>query len=138
MQEKIYSMNISGMTEEEINEALSKSLNAIVKGMDLWKEKQQFHKEVTEAFIDILQKRELTIFDVLVKREDNICEIIDMPTKAVEGGQLLEGPIDTEVVRIYNLRSKDAEGNYELLYENEYKKDIKIMLHSERTTIKNP
>jgi hypothetical protein len=138
MQEKTYSMNISGMTEEEINEALSQSLNAIVKGIDLWKEKQQFHKEVTEAFIDILRKRKLTIFDVLVKREDNICEIIDMSAKVVEGGQLLEGPIDTEVVRIYNLRSKDVEGNYELLYENEYKKDIKIMLHSERTTIKNP
>ncbi len=138
MQEKTYSMNISGMTDEELNEALSKSLNAIVKGMDLWKEKQQFHKEVTEAFIDILRKKELTIFDVLVKREDNICEIIDMPTKVVEGGQLLEGSIDTEVVKIYNLRSKDIDGNYELLYENEYKKNIKIMLYSERTTIRNP
>jgi hypothetical protein len=131
-------MNISDMTDDEVNEALSKSLNAIVKGMDLWKEKQQFHKEVTEAFINILREKELTIFDVLVKREDNICEIIDMPTKAVEGGRLLEGPIDTEVVKIYNLRSKDVEGNYELLYENEYKKDIRIMLYSERTTIKNP
>lgn len=138
MHEKTYSMNISDMTDDEINEALSKSLNAIVKGMDLWKEKQQFHKEVTEAFISILREKDLTIFDVLVKREDNICEIIDMPTKAVEGGRLLEGPIDTEVVKIYNLRSKDGEGNYELLYENEYKKDIKIMLYSERTTIKNP
>ncbi len=138
MQEKTYSMNISGMTEEEINEAISKSLNAIVKGMDLWKEKKQFHKEVTEAFIDILRKGDLTIFDVLVKREDNVCEVIDRPAKAVEGGQLLDGPIDREVVRIYNLRSKDSEGNYELLYENEYKKDIKIMLHSDRTTIKNP
>jgi hypothetical protein len=138
MQEKTYSMNISGMTDEEINEALSQSLNAIVKGMDLWQEKLQFHKEVTEAFIDILTKKDLTIFDVLVKREDNICEIIDMPKKVVEGGQLLEGPIDTEVVKIYNLRAKNTEGNYDLLYENEYKKNIKIMLYSERKTIRNP
>jgi len=138
MQEKTYSMNIAGMTDEEIDEALSTSLNAIVKGTDLWKEKQPFHKEVTEALISILRENKLTIFDVWIKREDNICEIIDLPTKVVEGGQLLEGPIDIEVVKIYNLRSKDVEGNYELLYENEYKKDIKIMLYSERTTIKNP
>jgi len=138
MQEKTYSMNIAGMTDEEIDEALSTSLNAIVKGTDLWKEKQPFHKEVTEALISILRENKLTIFDVWIKREDNICEIIDLPTKVVEGGQLLEGPIDIEVVKIYNLRSKDSSGNYKLLYENEFKKDVKIMLYSDRTMIKNP
>jgi hypothetical protein len=138
MQEKTYSMNTSGMTDEEIDEALSQSLNAIVKGTDLWKEKQQFHREVTEALINILRENELTIFDVWIKREDSICEVADMPTKVVEGGQLLEGPIDIEVVKIYNLRSKDSNGNYELLYENEYQKDVKIMLYSDRTMIKNP
>jgi hypothetical protein len=138
MEEKTYSMNIAGMTDEEIDEALSQSLNAIVKGTDLWKEKQQFHEEVTEALISILKENKLTIFDVLIKREDRICEIIDMPPKVVEGGQLLEGPIDIEVVKIYNLRSKDSNGNCELLYENEYKKDLKIMMYSDRTTIRNP
>jgi len=138
MQEKTYSMNIAGMTDEEIDEALSTSLNAIVKGTDLWKEKQPFHKEVTEALISILRENKLTIFDVWIKREDNICEIIDLPTKVVEGGQLLEGPIDIEVVKIYNLRSKDSSGNYKLLYEKEFKKDVKIMLYSDRTMIKNP
>ena len=138
MQEKTYSMNIAGMTDEEIDEALSQSLNAIVKGTDLWKEKKQFHKEVTEALINILRENKLTIFDVWIKREDSICEVADMPTKVVEGGQLLEGPIDIEVVKIYNLRSKDNNGNYELLYENEYQKDVKIMLYSDRTMIKNP
>jgi len=138
MQEKTYSMNIAGMTDEEIDEALSTSLNAIVKGTDLWKEKQPFHKEVTEALISILRENKLTIFDVWIKREDNICEIIDLPTKVVEGGRLLEGPIDIEVVKIYNLRSKDSSGNYKLLYENEFKKDVKIMLYSDRTMIKNP
>ena len=138
MQEKTYSMNIAGMTDEEIDEALSTSLNAIVKGTDLWKEKQPFHKEVTEALISILRENKLTIFDVWIKREDNICEIIDLPTKVVEGGRLLEGPIDIEVVKIYNLRSKDSSGNYKLLYEKEFKKDVKIMLYSDRTMIKNP
>jgi hypothetical protein len=138
MQEKTHSMNITGMTDEEIDEALSKALNAIVKGTDLWKEKQQFHKEVTEALISTLRENKLTIFDVWIKREDNICEIIDVPTKVVEGGLLLEGPIDVEVVKIYNLRSKDSNGNYELLYENEYTKDLKIMLYSDRTIIRNP
>ena len=138
MQEKTYSMNIAGMTDEEIDEALSQSLNAIVKGTDLWKEKRQFHKEVTEALINILRENKLTIFDVWIKREDSICEVADMPTKVVEGGQLLEGPIDIEVVKIYNLRSKDNNGNYELLYENEYQKDVKIMLYSDRTMIRNP
>ncbi|MGZ4925745.1 MAG: hypothetical protein ACXV4B_04760, partial [Halobacteriota archaeon] len=118
MQGETYSMNVSDMTEDEIDEAVSDALHGIVKAMDLWQEKKYFRQEVTNALFNILKRRDLTIFDVLIKRDEKICEILDEPTKDIPEGRVLEGPIDTETVKVYNLRSKDPDGNFELLYDD--------------------
>jgi hypothetical protein len=51
-------------------------------------------------------------------------------------GKVLGGSIDTETIKIYNLRSKDLDGNFELLYEDEFRKDIQMRLYTERKRIK--
>jgi len=136
MQNKTYSMNVSDMSEDEIDEAVSDALHGIVRAMDLWQEKKSFHKKVTEELFDILKRNDLTIFDVLIKRDEKVCEILDGPTKAIPEGKMLEGSIDTETVKVYNLRSKDLNGNFELLYDNEFRKDIQMTLYTERKRIK--
>jgi hypothetical protein len=136
MKGKTYSMNVSDMSEEEIDEAVSDALHGIIKATDLWQEKKSFHQEVTDALFDILRSRNLTIFDVLIKRDEKICEILDEPTKDITEGRVLEGSIDTEAVKVYNLRSKDPDGNFELLYKNEFRKDIQMTLHTERKRLK--
>jgi hypothetical protein len=136
MQGKTYSMNVSDMTEDEIDEAVSDALHGIVKAMDLWQEKRSFRLEVTDALFDILKRRDLTIFDVLVKRDEKVCEILDEPMKDIPEGRVLEGSIDTETVKVYNLRSKDPDGNFELLYDNEFRKNIQMTLNTERKRIK--
>jgi hypothetical protein len=136
MQEKTYSMNVSDMRDDEIDEAVSDALHGIVKATDLWKEKKAFHQEVTDALFDILRRRDLTVFDVLIKRDEKVCEILDAPKKDIPEGKVLEGSIDTETVKIYNLRSKDPNGNFELLYEDEFRKDIQMTLHTKRKRIK--
>jgi len=136
MQEKTYSMNVSDMREGEIDEAVSDALLGIVKSMDLWKEKKSFHQEVTDALFDILRRRDLTIFDVLIKRDEKVCEILDAPKQDISEGKVLEGSIDTETVKIYNLRSKDPNGNFELLYEDKFRKDIQMTLYTKRKRIK--
>jgi hypothetical protein len=136
MGDNTYSMNVSDMSEHEIDEAVSDALHAIVKAIDLWQEKKPFHQEVTEALFDILKRRNLTIFDVLIKRDEKVCEILDQPTKDIPEGRVLEGPIDTEIVTIYNLRSKASDGNFELLYDNKFRKDIQMTLYTKRKKIK--
>jgi hypothetical protein len=136
MQEKTYSMNVSDMSEGEIDEAVSDALLGIVKSIDLWKEKKSFHQEVTDALFDILRRRDLTIFDVLIKRDEKVCEILDEPKKDISEGKVLEGSIDTETVKIYNLRSKDSNGNFELLYKGAFRKDIQMTLYTKRKRIK--
>lgn len=129
-------MNVSDMSEDEIDEAVSDALHGIVRAMDLWQEKKPFHQKVTEALFDILEQKDLTIFDVLIKREEKVCEILDEPAKEIPEGKMLEGSIDTETVKVYNLRSKDPNGNFELLYDNEFRKDIQMTLYTERKRIK--
>lgn len=129
-------MNVSDMTEDEIDEAVSDALHGIVLAMDLWQEKRSFRLEVTDALFDILKRRDLTIFDVLVKRDEKVCEILDEPMKDIPEGRVLEGSIDTETVKVYNLRSKDPDGNFELLYDNEFRKNIQMTLNTERKRIK--
>ena len=73
---------------------------------------------------------------MLIKRDEKVCEILDEPTKDIPEGKMLEGSIDTETVKVYNLRSKDPNGNFELLYDNEFRKDIQMTLHTERKRIK--
>ncbi len=136
MQDKTYSMNVSDMSEHEIDEAVSDALHGIVKATDLWQEKKPFHQEVTDALFYILKRRNLTIFDVLIKRDEKICEILDQPSKDVPEGRVLEGPIDSEIVKIYNLRSTDTDGNFELLYDNKFRKDIQMTLYTKRKKIK--
>jgi len=136
MQGKTYLMNVSDMTEDEIDEAVSDALHGIVLAMDLWQEKRSFRLEVTDALFDILKRRDLTIFDVLVKRDEKVCEILDEPMKDIPEGRVLEGSIDTETVKVYNLRSKDPDGNFELLYDNEFRKNIQMTLNTERKRIK--
>jgi len=136
MQGKTYSMNVSDMTEDEIDEAVSDALHGIVKATDLWQEKRSFRQEVTDALFDILKRRDLTIFDVLVKRDEKVCEILDEPMKDIPEGRVLEGSIDAETVKVYNLRSKDPDGNFELLYDNEFRKNIQMKLYTERKRIK--
>jgi hypothetical protein len=136
MPNKTYSMNVSDMSEDEVDEAVSDALHGIVKAMNLWQEKKSFHKKVTEALFDILKQKDLTIFDVLIKRDEKVCEILDEPTKDIAEGKMLEGSIDTETVKVYNLRSKDPNGNFELLYDNEFRKDIQMTLYTERKRIK--
>jgi hypothetical protein len=129
-------MNISDMSEDEVEEAVSDALHGIVKAMDLWQEKKPFHKEVTEALFDILKQKSLSIFDVLIKRDEKVCEILDEPKKDMPEGKMLEGSIDTETVKVYNLRSKDPSGNFELLYENAFRKTIQMTLYTKRKKIK--
>ena len=136
MQDKTYSMNVSDMTEEEIDEAVSDALHGIVKATDLWQEKKSFRQEVTDALFDILKRRDLTIFDVLIKRDEKVCEILGEPTKDIPEGRVLEGSIDAETVKVYNLRSRDPDGNFELLYDNEFRKNIQMTLYTERKRIK--
>lgn len=136
MQGKTYSMNVSDMTEDEIDEAVSDALHGIVKATDLWQEKRSFRQEVTDALFDILKRRDLTIFDVLVKRDEKVCEILDEPMKDIPEGRVLEGSIDMETVKVYNLRSKDPDGNFELLYDNEFRKNIQMTLYTKRKRIK--
>jgi hypothetical protein len=136
MQGKTYSMNVSDMSEDEIDEAVSDALHGIIKATDLWQEKKSFHQEVTDALFDILRRMDLTIFDVLIKRDERVCEILDEQTKDIPVGRVLEGSIDTETVKVYNLRSKDSDGNFELLYNNEFRKDIQMTLYTERKRIK--
>jgi hypothetical protein len=136
MQTNTYSMNVSDMNEDEVDEAVSEALHGIVKGTDLWQEKRSFHREITDALFDLLKRNDLSIFDVLIKREEKVCEILDAPKRDVPEGKVLEGSIDTETVKIYNLRSKDAEGNLALLYENAFRKDVTMTLYTERRRIK--
>jgi hypothetical protein len=136
MRDKTYSMNVSDMTDDEIDEAVSEALHGIVKATDLQKEKRSFHQQVTDTLFDILKRNDLTIFDVLVKRDEKICEILEEPKKDVTEGKALEGSIDTETVKIYNLRSKDPNGNFELLYEDEFRNDIQMILFTKRKRIK--
>jgi len=136
MSNKSYSMNVSDMSEDEVDKAVSDALHGIVKAMNLWQEKKSFHKNVTDALFDILKQKDLTIFDVLIKRDEKVCEILDEPTKDIPEGKMLEGSIDTETVKVYNLRSKDPNGNFELLYDNEFRKDIQMTLYTERKRIK--
>jgi hypothetical protein len=136
MQHKTYSMNVSDMNEDEIDEAVADALHGIVAAMDLWQEKKSFHQDVTDALFDIMSRRDLTIFDVLIKRDEKVCEILDAPMKDIPEGRLLEGSIDTEVVRIYNLRSKDPDGNFELLYDNTFTKSVQMTLYTKRKRVK--
>ena len=136
MQNKTYSMNVSDMNEDEIDEAVSEALHGIVKATDLWQEKKPFHQKITDTLFDILRRKDLTIFDVLIKRDEQVCEILDEPKKDFPEGKILEGSIDTETVKIYNLRSKDTEDNFELLYEDEFRKDIQMTLYTDRKRIK--
>ena len=132
MQDKTYSMNVSDMSEHEAEEAVSEALHGIVKATDLWEEKKPFHKKATEALFDILKQKDLTIFDVLIKRDEKVCEILDEPKKDIPEGKMLEGSIDREMVNVYNLRSKSRNGNLELLYSDEFRKNIKMTLYTER------
>ena len=136
MQHKTYSMNVSDMSEDEIDEAVSDALHGIVTAMDLWQEKKSFRQEVTDALFDMLKRRDLTIFDVLIKRDEKVCEILDAPMKDITEGRLLEGSIDTEAVRVYNLRSRDPDGNFELLYDNTFTKNIQMTLYTKRKRVK--
>lgn len=136
MQGKTYSMNVSDMTEDEIDESVSDALHGIIKATDLWQEKKSFRQEVTDALFGILKRRDLTIFDVLINRDEKVCEILDEPTKDIPEGRVLEGSIDTEMVKVYNLRSKDPDGNFELLYDNEFRKNIQMTLYTKQKRIK--
>jgi len=136
MQKKTFSMNVSDMNEDEIDEAVSDALLGIVKAIDLWKEKKSFHQVVTDALFNILRRRDLTIFDVLIKRDEKVCEILDASKKDIAEGKVLEGSIDTETVKIYNLRSKDPNGDFELLYEDDFREDIQLTLYTKRKRIK--
>ncbi len=136
MEKNTFSMNVTNMSDEELDEAVSNALHDITKDTDLWREKKSFHKEVTQALFDILNQRDLTIFDVLIKRDEKVCEILDEPMKDIPEGKLLEGSIDTEKVRICNLRAKDEAGHFELLYEREFKKDIQLTLYTQRERVR--
>ncbi len=136
MEKNTFSMDVTGMSDDELDEAVSNALHDIIRSTDLWQEKKSFRKEVTQALFDILNKRDLTIFDVMVKRDEKVGEILDEPMKDIPEGKLLKGSIDTEKVRICNLRAKDPEGRFELLYEREFKKDIQLTLYTQRTRIK--
>ena len=61
---------------------------------------------------------------------EKVCEILDEPTKDIPEGKMLEGSIDTETVKVYNLRSKDPNGNFQLLYDDEFRKDIQMTLYT--------
>jgi len=76
-------MNVSDISEDEIDEAVSEALHGISKAMDLFKKKKSFHQKVTDALFTILKRKDLTIFDVIIKRDEKVCEILDEPTKDV-------------------------------------------------------
>jgi hypothetical protein len=136
MEHTTYSMNVSDMSEDEIDKAVSDALQGIVTAMDMWQEKKSFRQEVTDALFDLLKRKDLTIFDVLIERDEKVCEILGEPMKDIPAGKILEGPIDTETVKVYNLRSKDADGNFELLYNNEFTKTIQMTLYTKRKRVK--
>jgi hypothetical protein len=129
-------MNVSDMSEDEIDEAVSDALQGIVTAMDMWQEKKSFRQEVTDALFDLLKRKDLTIFDVLIERDEKVCEILGEPMKYIPEGKILEGSIDTETVKVYNIRSKDADGNFELLYNNEFTKIIQMTLYTKRKRVK--
>lgn len=129
-------MNVSDMSEDEIDEAVSDALQGIVTAMDMWQEKKSFRQEVTDALFDLLKRKDLTIFDVLIERDEKVCEILGEPMKNIPEGKILEGSIDTETVKVYNIRSKDADGNFELLYNNEFTKIIQMTLYTKRKRVK--
>jgi len=129
-------MNVSDMSVDEIDEAVSDALQGIVTAMDMRQEKKSFRQEVTDALFDLLKRRDLTIFDVLIERDEKVCEILGEPTKDIPEGKMLEGSIDTETVKVYNLRSKDTDGNFELLYNNEFTKTIQMTLYTKRKRVK--
>jgi hypothetical protein len=136
MEQKTYSMNVSDMSEDEIDEAVSDALQGIVTAMDMRQEKKSFRQEVTDALFDLLKRKDLTIFDVRIERDEKVCEILGEPTKDIPEGKMLEGTIDTETVRVYNLLSKDTDGNFELLYNNEFTKTIQMTLYTKRKRVK--
>jgi hypothetical protein len=136
MEQTMYSMNVSDMSVDEIDEAVSDALQGIVTAMDMRQEKKSFRQEVTDALFDLLKRRDLTIFDVLIERDEKVCEILGEPTKDIPEGKMLEGSIDTETVKVYNLRSKDTDGNFELLYNNEFTKTIQMTLYTKRKRVK--
>jgi len=136
MEQTTYSMNVSDMSVDEIDEAVSDALQGIVTAMDMRQEKKSFRQEVTDALFDLLKRRDLTIFDVLIERDEKVCEILGEPTKDIPEGKMLEGSIDTETVKVYNLRSKDTDGNFELLYTNEFTKTIQMTLYTKRKRVK--
>lgn len=136
MEKNTFSMNVTDMSDDELDEAVSNALHDIIRDTDLWQEKKSFHKEVTQALFEILSQRDLTIFDVMIKRDEKVCEILDEPMKDIPEGKLLEGPIDTEKVRICSLRAKDQRGHFELLYEREFKKDVQLTLYTQRKRIR--
>jgi hypothetical protein len=136
MEQTTYSMNVSDMSVDEIDEAVSDALQGIVTAMDMRQEKKSFRQEVTDALFDLLKRRDLTIFDVLIERDEKVCEILGEPTKDIPEGKMLEGSIDTETVKVYNLRSKDTDGNFELLYNNEFTKTIQMTLYTKRKRVK--
>jgi hypothetical protein len=136
MEQTTYSMNVSDMSVDEIDEAVSDALQGIVTAMDMRQEKKSFRQEVTDALFDLLKRRDLTIFDVLIERDEKVCEILGGPTKDIPEGKMLEGSIDTETVKVYNLRSKDTDGNFELLYNNEFTKTIQMTLYTKRKRVK--
>jgi hypothetical protein len=136
MEQTTYSMNVSDMSVDEIDEAVSNALQGIVTAMDMRQEKKPFRQEVTDALFDLLKRRDLTIFDVLIERDEKVCEILGEPTKDIPEGKMLEGSIDTETVKVYNLRSKDTDGNFELLYTNEFTKTIQMTLYTKRKRVK--
>jgi hypothetical protein len=129
-------MNASDMSEDELDKAVSDALQGIVTAMDMEQEKKSFRQEVTDALFDLLKRKDLTIFDVLIERDEKVCEILGEPMKDIPAGKILEGPIDTETVKVYNLRSKDADGNFELLYNNEFTKTIQMTLYTKRKRVK--
>jgi hypothetical protein len=136
MEQTTYSMNVSDMSVDEIDEAVSDALQGIVTAMDMRQEKKSFRQEVTDALFDLLKRRDLTIFDVLIERDEKVCEILGEPTKDIPEGKMLDGSIDTETVKVYNLRSKDTDGNFELLYNNEFTKTIQMTLYTKRKRVK--
>jgi hypothetical protein len=136
MEQTTYSMNVSDMSVDEIDEAVSDALQGIVTAMDMRQEKKSFRQEVTDALFDLLKRRGLTIFDVLIERDEKVCEILGEPTKDIPEGKMLEGSIDTETVKVYNLRSKDTDGNFELLYNSEFTKTIQMTLYTKRKRVK--
>jgi hypothetical protein len=136
MEQTTYSMNVSDMSVDEIDEAVSDALQGIVTAMDMRQEKKSFRQEVTDALFDLLKRRDLTIFDVLIERDEKVCEILGELTKDIPEGKMLEGSIDTETVKVYNLRSKDTDGNFELLYNNEFTKTIQMTLYTKRKRVK--